>query len=75
MPLWTIQIWRGYSLKCAVVRRGRARHRWCTKLGALSAFAGKAASRPDTSIQNFSMNVNATLQTEQASNINLTVPG
>lgn len=44
------------------------------KLGALSAFAGKAASKPDTSIQNFSMNVNATLQAEQASNINLTVP-
>ncbi len=44
------------------------------KLGALSAFTGKAASKPDTSIRDFSLDARATLQTEQASNIRLDVP-
>lgn len=44
------------------------------KLGALSTFAGKAASQPDTSIRNFSLNAQATQQLVQANNINLDVP-
>jgi AsmA protein len=45
-----------------------------SKLGAISKFVGSGVSKPDTSIQNFSMNVNVTPQLEQASNINLDVP-
>ncbi len=44
------------------------------KLGAISKFVGSGASKPDTSIQNFSMNAQVTPQGEQASNINLNVP-
>jgi AsmA protein len=45
-----------------------------SKLGALSAFAGKAVSNPDTSIQNFSLDTKVTQAMTQANNINLTVP-
>jgi len=45
-----------------------------SKLGALSAFAGKAVSNPDTSIQNFSLDAKQSPAGTQASNINLTVP-
>ena len=45
-----------------------------SKIGAISKFVGSGASKPDTSIQNFSANVNVTPQLEQASNINLDVP-
>jgi AsmA protein len=44
------------------------------KLGALSTFAGKAVSNPDTSIQNFSLDARQSNAGTQASNINLTVP-
>ncbi len=44
------------------------------KLGALAAFAGKAASNPDTSIQNFSLNARVAPEGTKADNINLTVP-
>src|SRR5215468_2703803 len=44
------------------------------KLGALSAFAGKAASNPDTSIQNFSTNARVAPEGTRADNLNLTVP-
>jgi len=44
------------------------------KLGALSAFAGKAASEPDTSIQNFSLNARVAPEGTRADAINLTVP-
>lgn len=44
------------------------------KLGALSAFAGKAVSSPNTSIQNASMDARDSAAGLQASNINLTVP-
>ena len=44
------------------------------RLGALSAFAGKAASNPDTSIQNASLNVRVAPEGTKADNINLTVP-
>lgn len=44
------------------------------KLGALSAFAGKAASNPDTSIQNFSTNARVAPDGTRADNLNLTVP-
>jgi AsmA protein len=44
------------------------------KLGAISKFVGSGVSKPDTSIRNFSMNVNVTPQLEQANNINLDVP-
>lgn len=45
-----------------------------SKMGAVSKLVGSGVSKPDTSIQNFSMNVNVTPQLEQASNINLNVP-
>jgi len=45
-----------------------------SKLGALSAFAGKAASKPDTSIRNFSLNARVAPAGTQADNINLDVP-
>ena len=43
------------------------------KLGALSAFAGKAASSPDTSIQNASLDARADTEGTRAADINLTV--
>ena len=45
-----------------------------SKLGALSSFAGKAVSNPDTSIRNFSLNARVTPQVRHADNINLDVP-
>jgi AsmA protein len=44
------------------------------KLGALSTFAGKAASNPDTTIQNFSTNARVSPEGTRADNLNLTVP-
>lgn len=44
------------------------------KMGALSAFAGKAVSQPDTAIQNFSLNAHVSLAGTQADDINLDVP-
>ncbi|HYK35889.1 AsmA family protein [Alloacidobacterium sp.] len=44
------------------------------KLGALSAFSGKAASSRDTSIQNASLDARVGPEGTQANNINLTVP-
>ena len=44
------------------------------KLGALSTFAGKAASNPDTTIENFSTNARVAPEGTQANNLNLTVP-
>jgi AsmA protein len=44
------------------------------KLGALSTFAGKAASNPDTTIQNFSTNARVAPEGTRADNLNLTVP-
>lgn len=43
-----------------------------SKLGALSAFAGKAVSSPDTSIQNASLNARVSPAGTNADNINLT---
>jgi AsmA protein len=45
-----------------------------SKLGALSTFAGKAASNPDTSIQNFSTTARVAPEGTRADNLNLTVP-
>ena len=45
-----------------------------SKLGALSAFAGKAVSNPDTTIQNFSTNARVAPEGTRAENLNLTVP-
>jgi len=45
-----------------------------SKLGALSAFAGKSASSRDTSIQNASLNARVAPEGTKADNINLTVP-
>jgi AsmA protein len=45
-----------------------------SKLGSLSAFAGKSASNPDTSIQNASLNARVAPEGMKADNINLTVP-
>lgn len=45
-----------------------------SKLGALSTFTGKAASNPDTSIQNFSTNARMAPEGTRADNLNLTVP-
>jgi AsmA protein len=45
-----------------------------SKLGALSAFAGKSASSPNTSIQNASLNARVTPEGTNADNINLNVP-
>jgi len=44
------------------------------KLGALASFAGKAASSPDTSIQNVSLDARVAPEGTKADNINLTVP-
>ena len=44
------------------------------KLGALSAFAGKAVSNPDTTIENFSTNARVSPEGTRADNLNLTVP-
>jgi AsmA protein len=45
-----------------------------SKLGALSAFAGKSVSNPDTSIENFSTNARVAPEGTRADNLNLTVP-
>ncbi len=45
-----------------------------SKLGALSAFAGKAVSNPDTSIQNASLNAQIAPEGTKADNIDLNVP-
>ena len=45
-----------------------------SKLGALSAFAGKAVSNPDTSIENFSTNARVAPEGTRADNLNLNVP-
>ena len=45
-----------------------------SKLGALSAFTGKAASNPDTSIENFSTTARVAPEGTRADNINLNVP-
>ena len=45
-----------------------------SKMGSLSAFAGKAVSSPDTSIQNASLDARVVSQNIKADNINLTVP-
>lgn len=45
-----------------------------SKLGALSAFAGKSVSNPNTSIQNASLNARVAPGGTRADNINLTVP-
>lgn len=44
------------------------------RMGALSAFAGKAVSRPDTEIKNFSLDARVTPEGTKADNINLNVP-
>jgi AsmA protein len=44
------------------------------KMGALSAFAGKAVSQPDTEIRNLSLDANVSPSGTQAQNINLDVP-
>ena len=43
-------------------------------MGAMSAFAGKAVSKPDTSISNLSLNARVAPEGTQANNINLDVP-
>ena len=45
-----------------------------SKLGALSAFAGKSAGSQDTTIQNFSTNARVAPEGTRADNLNLTVP-
>jgi AsmA protein len=45
-----------------------------SKLGALSAFAGKAVSNPDTTIENFSTNARVAPEGTRADNLNLNVP-
>jgi AsmA protein len=45
-----------------------------SKLGELSAFAGKAVSNPNTAIQNASLNARVAPEGTKANNINLTVP-
>ena len=45
-----------------------------SKLGALSTFAGKAVSDPDTSIQNVSLSARVAPEGTKADDINLTVP-
>lgn len=45
-----------------------------SKLGALSAFAGKSVSNPNTSIENASLNARVAPEGTKADNINLTVP-
>ncbi|MFI5110376.1 MAG: hypothetical protein ACHP78_16255, partial [Terriglobales bacterium] len=45
-----------------------------SKLGALSAFAGKSVSSPDTTVQNASLNARVAIEGTRADNINLNVP-
>jgi AsmA protein len=45
-----------------------------SKLGALSAFAGKSVSNPDTTIENFSTNARMAPEGTRADNLNLSVP-
>ncbi len=45
-----------------------------SKLGALSAFSGKASSNPDTTIQNASLNVQVTPALTRADAISVTIP-
>jgi AsmA protein len=45
-----------------------------SKLGALSAFAGKAVSNPDTTIENFSATARVAPEGTKADNLNLNVP-
>jgi len=45
-----------------------------SKLGALSAFAGKSVSNPDTTVQNASLNARVANEGTRADNINLNVP-
>lgn len=45
-----------------------------SKLGALSTFAGKAVSNPNTTIENFSTNARVAPEGTRADNLNLTVP-
>jgi AsmA protein len=45
-----------------------------SKLGALSAFSGKAASNPDTTIQNASLNARISPEMTNADAINVTIP-
>jgi len=45
-----------------------------SKMGAMSAFAGKAVSNPDTAIRNFSLNAHVSPAGTQADDINLDVP-
>jgi AsmA protein len=45
-----------------------------SKLGALSAFAGKSSGNQDTTIQNFSTNARVAPEGTRADNLNLTVP-
>jgi AsmA protein len=46
-----------------------------SKLGALSAFSGKAPSNPDTIIQNASLNARVATDMTKADAINVTIPG
>lgn len=45
-----------------------------SKLGGLSAFAGRAVSKPDTEIRNFSLTARVAPEATQANDINLDVP-
>jgi len=45
-----------------------------SKMGALSVFAGKAVSNPDTSVQNVSLDARVAPEGTQANDINVTVP-
>jgi AsmA protein len=45
-----------------------------SKLGALSAFSGKAPANPDTTIQNASLNARITPEMTNADGINVTIP-
>jgi AsmA protein len=44
------------------------------KMGGMAAFAGKAVSKPDTEIQNFSLDARVAPEGTKADNINLNVP-
>jgi AsmA protein len=44
------------------------------KMGAVSKLVGSGLSKPDTTIQNFSLDAHVTQQLAQANNVNLTVP-
>ncbi len=45
-----------------------------SKMGAMSAFAGKAVANPDTAIRNFSLDARVSPEGTKADNINLDVP-